>query len=238
MYCSWFFASLLCRLQISTLVHPLVFDSVSAAMSMNDFSLLEAELSACSEWMPNIGSLQFVNDPVHGGPYQSQDFRQIRCPNVGLYALTSAQMNQIYLEHESRLCDILNMLEAINATDRKESLEDCVLQELIRINRLKGIEWSGHAVKEVSGTIAPWSTQVILILLLDVTVSDDALESYFVTRHPRNPTLLAIYMTTLVMYVLYRLPCRGAAVLLAGMRSILNSQESLRSLVGELPKDL
>ena len=40
------------------------------------------------------------------------------------------------------------------------------------------------------------------------------------------------------MYVLYRLPRRGAAVLLAGMRSILNSQESLRSLAGELPKDL
>ncbi len=147
MYCSWFFASLLRRLQISTLVHPLVFDSVSAAMSMNDFSLLEAELSARSEWMPNIGSLQFVNDPVHGGPYQSQDFRQIRRPNVGLYALTSAQTNQIYLEHESRLCDILNMLEAIDATDRKESLEDRVLQELIRINRLKGIEWSGQCSK-------------------------------------------------------------------------------------------
>jgi len=128
-------------------VHPLVFDSVSAAMSMNDFSLLEAELSARSEWMPNIGSLQFVNDPVHGGPYQSQDFRQIRRPNVGLYALTSAQTNQIYLEHESRLCDILNMLEAIDATDRKESLEDRVLQELIRINRLKGIEWSGQCSK-------------------------------------------------------------------------------------------
>ncbi|KAH8976742.1 hypothetical protein EDB92DRAFT_1823306 [Lactarius akahatsu] len=113
------------------------------------------------------------------------------------------------------------MLEAIDATDRKESLEDHVLQELIRINQLKGIEWSGQRSKR---GVRDHSAMVNT-------------ESYFVTRHPRNPTLLAIYMTTLVMYVLYRLPRRGAAVLLAGMRSILNSQESLRSLAGELLKD-
>ena len=39
------------------------------------------------------------------------------------------------------------------------------------------------------------------------------------------------------MYVLYRVPCRGAAVLLAGMRSVLNSDASLRYLVNEVPKD-
>src|ERR1700761_6832541 len=39
------------------------------------------------------------------------------------------------------------------------------------------------------------------------------------------------------MYILYRLPRRGAAVLLAGMRSILMSQPSLLSLASEVPKD-
>ena len=39
------------------------------------------------------------------------------------------------------------------------------------------------------------------------------------------------------MYILYRLPRRGAAVLLAGMRSILMSQASLLSLASEVPKD-
>jgi Transposase family tnp2 len=73
--------------------------------------------------------------------------------------------------------------------------------------------------------------------LLGVIVADNASESYFVTRHPQNPTLQAIYVTTLVMYVLYRLPRRGAAVLLAGMRSILKSQASLRSLASEVPID-
>jgi hypothetical protein len=39
------------------------------------------------------------------------------------------------------------------------------------------------------------------------------------------------------MYVLYRVPRRGATVLLAGMRGILNSNASLRYLVNEVPKD-
>ena len=39
------------------------------------------------------------------------------------------------------------------------------------------------------------------------------------------------------MYVLYHLPCRGAAVLLAGMRSILKSQPSLRPLASNVPLD-
>ena len=39
------------------------------------------------------------------------------------------------------------------------------------------------------------------------------------------------------MYILYRLPRRGAAVLLAGMRNILMSQASLLSLASEVPKD-
>ena len=39
------------------------------------------------------------------------------------------------------------------------------------------------------------------------------------------------------MYILYRLPRRGAAVLLAGMQSILMSQAYLLSLAKEVPKD-
>ncbi|KAF8260761.1 hypothetical protein EI94DRAFT_1706068 [Lactarius quietus] len=54
-------------------------------------------------------------------------------------------------------------------------------QDLIRINRLKGLEWSGQRSKRgVKGAIVN-------------------AESYFVTRHPGNPTLHAICMTTLVM---------------------------------------
>ena len=39
------------------------------------------------------------------------------------------------------------------------------------------------------------------------------------------------------MYVLYRVPRRGVAVLLAGMRSVLNSDASLRYLANEVPMD-
>ncbi len=46
---------------------------MSIAMSMDIFSLLDVELSACYTWMPNIDSLEFVNDPIESGPYQNQD---------------------------------------------------------------------------------------------------------------------------------------------------------------------
>jgi len=127
---------------------------MSVTMSMDIFSLLDVELSARYTWMPNIDSLEFVNDPIESGPYQNQDPQQIRHPDVGLYALTLAHKNQVYLEYENRLSNILDMLESLDATDRKESTEDWVLQELIRINRLKGLEWSGQCSKwGVSGTM-------------------------------------------------------------------------------------
>jgi hypothetical protein len=68
-------------------------------------------------------------------------------------------------------------------------------------------------------------------------VTDHSLERYFVTRHPQDTTLFAIYVTTLAMYVLYHIPRRGAALLLAGIRGILNSKTSLRPLASEVPKD-
>jgi hypothetical protein len=73
--------------------------------------------------------------------------------------------------------------------------------------------------------------------LLGVAVTDHARENYFVLRHPKNPMLLTIYLTTLVIYVLYRLPCHSAAILLAGMRSILNSEASLRPLASKVSMD-
>src|SRR6266702_5238317 len=127
---------------------------MSITTSMDILSLLDLELSAHYTWMPNIDSLDFVNYPVESGPYQNPGPHQIRQPNVGLYALMLAHKNQVYLEYENRLCNILDMLESLDATDGKESMEDRVLQELIRINRLKGLEWSGQRSKRgVSGAM-------------------------------------------------------------------------------------
>lgn len=131
------------------------------------FSLLYAELSARSTWLPNIVSLDFVNDPVESGPYQSQSPSQIRFPNAGPYALTPALKNQVYLEHESRLCDILDTLESMEAADVKEDMEDLVLQELIRINRLKEVEWSSQRNKRgVRGAMVNTGMSFFLLLLL------------------------------------------------------------------------
>jgi hypothetical protein len=108
------------------------------------FSGLDAELLARSSWMPNIDSLDFVNNPVKIGPYQKLPPDQLNRPNTGLYALRLVPKNKIYLEYENRLCDILNTLESMGASDAKEDMEDRVLRELIRINSLKEAEWSGQ----------------------------------------------------------------------------------------------
>ena len=67
--------------------------------------------------------------------------------------------------------------------------------------------------------------------------ADDSSEVHFLRKHPKNTTTLAIYITTLVMYILYRLPHQGVAVLLVGMQSILMSQASPLPFMSEVPKD-
>ena len=117
-------------------------------------SSLDAELSARSTWMPNVVSLDFVNDPTKNGPYKRQTPDQLREPNVGLYALEPMPKNHIFLEHENRLCEILNVLESMEATEAVEGVEDRVFQELLRINKLKEAEWSGQRSKRgVNGAV-------------------------------------------------------------------------------------
>lgn len=107
-------------------------------------SSLDTELSARSTWMPNIDTLDFVNDPTKNGPYTHQTPDQLRQPNIGLYALKPTRKNHIFLEHENRLCDILIALESMETTEAVEGVEDRVFQELVRTNRLKEVEWSGQ----------------------------------------------------------------------------------------------
>jgi len=197
-------------------------------------SSLDAELSAHFTWMPNIDTLDFVNDPIKNGPYTRQTPDQLRQPNIGLYALKPTCRNHIILEHENRLCDILIALESMETTEAAERVEDRVLQELVRINRLKEAEWLGQRSRHGINS-AVMNTG--MLSLQAAVAADDSSEVHFLRKHPKNTTTLAIYITTLVMYILYHLPCQGAAVLLAGMRSILMSQASLLLFVSEVPKD-
>ena len=86
-------------------------------------SSLNAELSTHSGWLPNVNSLDFVNDPAKSGPYQCKTPNKLVQPNVGLHALKSTPKNHIFLEHESRLCDILHILESMDTTRAREDME-------------------------------------------------------------------------------------------------------------------
>jgi hypothetical protein len=91
---------------------------------MDFFSALDTELSICLTWMPNIKSLDFVNDPVKSGPYQEQQANELKDLNTGLYALRLVPKNKVYLEYESHLCDILDLLDSIGLSKVKEDTED------------------------------------------------------------------------------------------------------------------
>lgn len=130
---------------------------------MDFFSVLDAELLIRLTWMPNIESLDFVNDPVKSGLYQEQEANQLKQPNTGLYALKLVPKNKIYLEYENRLCDILNTLDSMGPTDVKEDMGDWVFRELVRINRLKEVEWSGQRSKRgVKGAVVNTGTLILL----------------------------------------------------------------------------
>jgi hypothetical protein len=137
-------------------------------------SSLDAELSARSSCLTNVDSLDFVNGPAESGPYQFKTPDELVHPNVGLHALKSTPNNYIFLEHESRLFDILRILESMNTTEgseAREDMEDRVFQELVRINRLKEIEWSGQRSKHgIKGAVvntgmslfSRWRLQLIM----------------------------------------------------------------------------
>jgi hypothetical protein len=130
-------------------------------------SSLDGELSARSGWLPNVDSLDFVNDPAKSGHYQRKTPDQLVRPNVGLHALKSTPKNHIFLEHESRLCDILCILGSMDATEAREDMEDRVIQALVRINRLKEIEWSGQRSQHgIKGAVVNAVTQVCFSLSL------------------------------------------------------------------------
>jgi hypothetical protein len=132
---------------------------------MDLLSSLDVELTARSTWMPNVESLDFVNDPIISGPYRRPISDQLAQPNTGLYALRLVSKNQVYLEYENRLCNILYALELMEPSNAKERMEDRILQELARINTLKEVEWSGQrSVCCVKGAASVVNTGVSICL--------------------------------------------------------------------------
>jgi hypothetical protein len=109
-------------------------------------SSLDAELSVRSDWLPNVDSLDFVNDPTKWGPYQ-RTRTHLDQSNIGPHALKTTRKNYFFLEYENRLCNILSILKSMDDTEARDDMEDRVIQELVRIERLKEIEWSGQRSK-------------------------------------------------------------------------------------------
>ena len=103
----------------------------------------------------------------------------ISSESVTLACMHSNQISKItfFWEHENTLYEILNVLESMEATEAVDGMKDWVLQELLRINQLKEVEWSVSRVRAVSMALS-W----IQVCLLS---SRAAFESNW--RFVRNP---------------------------------------------------
>ena len=150
---------------------------MATAVPMGLLTCLDTELSARSAWLPNVDSLDFVNNPAKNGPYQYQTPDILKQPNIGLYALKPTPRNHIFLEHENRLCEMLSILESnqsMETTEAREDMEDRVMQELLRINRLKELEWSGQRSKRgIKGAVV--NTGIVVSFLDFEITADDRL---------------------------------------------------------------
>ena len=130
---------------------------------MDFFSVLDTKLLIRLTWMPNVESLDFVNDPVKTGPYQEQHANELKHPNTGLYALRLVPKNKVYLEYKNCLCDILISLDSMGPTEAREYMEDQVFRELVRINWLKELEWSSQSSKHcVKGAVVNTGMFILL----------------------------------------------------------------------------
>lgn len=113
-------------------------DRVTTALQLIESELhLRLRLPTTSLAKP----LVFVNKPADHGVYERERPRPL-IPNSGIYRLqVGATANRDFLEHESRLWEMLGHIHLLPASDRKDELEARIMRELDRGSREKALHW-------------------------------------------------------------------------------------------------
>ena len=109
----------------------------------DEAAVLEMELTYRSAWTPTDRPLAFVSAPPPDCKYQYPPVDELHLCNRGPYALESRnRANEVYLENESRLCEILLRLWKLPSTEgTREQLESKAREGLLRMRRHKEMEW-------------------------------------------------------------------------------------------------
>ena len=105
--------------------------------------VLEAEILQRCAWTLGNHPLVFAADPSPSLAYQHPTSSEVHLCNHGPYALLPGNIaNTVYLENESRLCEILVGLNRRHPVDRRESMLTKVHEGLIAMRRHKEMEWN------------------------------------------------------------------------------------------------
>lgn len=107
------------------------------------YFVLETETTYRCAWAPINHSLVFASDPLPMLSYRRPSASEIRMPNREPYALHPQKpINTVYLENESRLCEILAALERRPVSDVRDRLVAKVCGGLTMMDRHKEAEWN------------------------------------------------------------------------------------------------
>ena len=107
------------------------------------YFVLETETAYRCTWAPINHSLVFATDPSPALQYQHPSIAQLHTPNSGPYALdTMNPTNTAYLQNESRLCELLVVLERQPASHARDRLIARVHEGFSTMGRHKEMEWN------------------------------------------------------------------------------------------------
>jgi hypothetical protein len=181
--------------------------------------------------------------------------------NQGPYALKICPENMAFLHHYNSLQQLLLDVESVKSEhatlqDYQQGLIAQIEREFQRLHLLKQSEWERQRLEKNPTLNPPKITMVQSVwvdtsacrafLSRDVYHSDSSSDSHFHKPFLRlNPTIIAIYLTVLILHLLCRLPQDGTSFLLAGLRSIVTlTLENAGSphfqhtpLLEQIPKD-
>jgi hypothetical protein len=155
-------------------------------------SVFETDISLYALTMPITKPLQFVNSPQDVGPYQYP--MEDTVPNAGVYALVpTATANELFLQQESRLCEIVQSLMRLRDGVETMSVVVKAFQALHALHLQKCAEWYRQCGQNDPFTVFT--------------------ENLFVPPRPIHPALIAICLIVLVVSIIYGLPLDGAQLL-------------------------
>lgn len=206
--------------------------------SLNDLSQLQSVINTSILSFQYPSYLKFASDPKALGEFHPSPSLE---PNSGPQALTPQdKINQPFLRHQSHLLELSQQVDAVDSYGDEEvrkhrkKLIDRIQQEHYALDIFKEKEWKRQESEpmevnkatnvEVTGKTA---------FCYRMPSSHNTQDSYYAQKHSRwHPIILACYIVLVITHVIFRLPRRASAVLLAGIHCIVRLAAQFNSVSG------